>query len=70
MGGVRDPYILAQLDSWLAQLDDNVKTRIRNTVGERPHEIVTRVYGRDGVMSALEPQRGSVGGHEAFILGT
>ena len=62
MGGVRDPYILAQIDSWLAQLDDNIKTRIRNTVGERAYEIVTRVYGRDGVMGALEPQRGSVGG--------
>src|SRR5580704_15986837 len=68
MGGVRDPYILAQIDSWLAQLDDNIKTRVRNTVGERAYEIVTRVYGRDGVMGALEPQRGSVGGHEAFIL--
>jgi hypothetical protein len=33
MGGVRDPYILAEIDSWLAQLDDNIKTRIRNTVG-------------------------------------
>jgi hypothetical protein len=68
MGGVRDPYILAQLDSWLAQLDDNIRTRIRNTVGQRPYEIITRVYGRDGVMGALEPQRGSVGGHEVFIL--
>src|SRR6516165_1530274 len=67
MGGVRDPYILAHLDSWLFQLDDNIKTRIRNTVGEQPYEIVTRVYGRDGVMGALEPQRG-VGGHEVFIL--
>jgi hypothetical protein len=43
-------------DSWLAQLDDNIKTRIRNTVGERAYEIVTRVYGRDGVMGALEPR--------------
>ena len=67
MGGVRDPYILAHLDSWLFQLDDNIKTRIHNTVGEQPYEIVTRVYGRDGVMGALEPQRG-VGGHEVFIL--
>ncbi len=73
MGGVRDPYILAQIDSWLAQLNDNIRTRIKNTVGDRPYEIVTRVYGRDGVMGALEPQRGRtengwVGGHEAFIL--
>jgi hypothetical protein len=68
MGGVRDPYILTRLDSWLARLDDNIRTRIRNTVGERAYEIVTRVYGCDGVMGALEPHRGSVGGHEAFIL--
>ncbi|HEU0217061.1 MAG TPA: acyclic terpene utilization AtuA family protein [Stellaceae bacterium] len=68
MGGVRDPYILAQIDSWLAQLDDNIRTRIKNTIGEQPYEIVTRVYGRDGVMGALEPLRARVGGHEAFIL--
>jgi hypothetical protein len=68
MGGVRDPYILSQLNSWLAQLDDNIRTRIRNTVGERRYEIVTRVYGRNGVMGALEPQRCTVGGHEVFIL--
>ena len=68
MGGVRDPYILAQLDSWLAQLDDSIKTHIRNTVGEQLYEIVTRIYGRDGVMGALEPQRNGVGGHEVFIL--
>ncbi len=69
LDGVRDPYILAQIDSWLAQLEENIKTRIRNTVGERAYEIVTRVYGRDGVMGTLEPQRGGgVGGHEAFIL--
>ena len=37
--------------------DDNIKTRIRNTVGERSYEIVTRVYGRDGVMGTLEPRR-------------
>lgn len=67
MGGVRDPYILAQMESWLAQLDDSIRTRIANTVGNRPYEIVTRVYGRDGVMGALEPER-QVGGHEAFIL--
>jgi hypothetical protein len=59
-GGVRDPYILAQLDSWLAQLDDNIKTRIRNTVGERPCEIVVGIYGRGGVVGAHEPQRGKV----------
>lgn len=67
MGGVRDPYILAELDSWLKQLDDNIHVRIAATIGNRPYEIVTRVYGRDGVMGALEPEK-TVGGHEIFIL--
>jgi Acyclic terpene utilisation family protein AtuA len=67
MGGVRDPYILSEIDAWLAQLDDSIRTRIGNTLGECRYEIVTRVYGRDGVMGALEPLRG-VAGHEAFIL--
>ena len=57
MGGVRDPYIIAELDSWLKQLDDNIRVRIAATIGNRPYEIVTRVYGRDGVMGALEPER-------------
>src|SRR5438067_643410 len=67
MGGVRDPYILAELDSWLQQLDDNIRLRIAATVGNRPYEIVTRVYGKDGVMGALEPEK-QAGGHEVFIL--
>ena len=67
MGGVRDPFILRELDSWLQQLDDNIRVRIAATVGNRPYEIVTRVYGRDGVMGALEPER-AVSGHEVFIL--
>ena len=57
MGGVRDPYILAEIDSWLAQLDDNIRDPHPQHVGEQQYEIVTRVYGRDGVMGALEPQR-------------
>lgn len=67
MGGVRDPFILAGLDDWLKQLDDNIRVRVGATIGNRSYEIVTRVYGRDGVMGALEPVRGA-GGHEIFIL--
>src|SRR5438132_3125522 len=67
MGGVRDPFILGDLDNWLKQLDDNIKIRVGAMVGNRPYEIVTRVYGRNGVMGALEPEA-KVGGHEIFIL--
>src|SRR5437763_3690264 len=67
MGGVRDPFILAKLDSWLKQLDDNIRVRVGAMGGNRPSEIVTRVYGKDGVMGALEPET-RAGGHEVFIL--
>jgi hypothetical protein len=67
MGGVRDPFIIAGLDDWLKQLDDNIRVRVASMVGNRHYEIVTRVYGRDGVMGALEPEA-RAGGHEIFIL--
>ena len=70
MGGVRDPYILAEIDSWLTQLDDNIRTRIAATVGNRPYEIVTRVYGRDGVMGALEPERSRSAATRSSSCGT
>ena len=42
MGGVRDPFILAELDSWLKQLDDNIRVRVGHMVGNRRYEVVDR----------------------------
>lgn len=67
LGAIRDPFILAELDGWLARLEREVATRLAATLGEAKHRIVTRVYGRDGVMGAIEPAR-RVGGHEVAIL--
>jgi hypothetical protein len=67
LGAVRDPYILASLDSWLAQLDKNIAIRLASTIGDKKYEIVTRVYGRNGIMGELEPNP-KVEGHEIFIL--
>jgi len=69
MGGVRDPYILAANRQLAGATRREHQDAHPHTVGERAYEIVTRVYGRDGVMGTVEPQRGGgVGGHEAFIL--
>jgi hypothetical protein len=67
MGAIRDPYIIAELDPWLEQLDRIVKVRLSNTIGDQPYEIVTRVYGRDAVMGELEPTP-RITSHEIFIL--
>ncbi|MFT4064522.1 acyclic terpene utilization AtuA family protein [Paraburkholderia sp.] len=66
-GAIRDPYIIGNLDPWLRQLDESIKVRLSNTIGDKPYEIVTRVYGRDGVMGELEPDP-TIKGHEIMIL--
>lgn len=68
LGGVRDPYVLAQLDSWLAQLDRSLGERLAGTLGDQTgHRVTTRVYGRDAVMGSFEPSR-AVTGHEVAIV--
>ena len=68
IGAVRDPLIIGQLDSWLERLDDNLRERLRSSVGhEHRYQIVVRVYGKDGVMGELEP-RNAVEGHEVTLL--
>jgi acyclic terpene utilization AtuA family protein len=67
-GGIRDPLILGQLESWLGRLDENLRERLRRTVGdEARYQIEARVYGRNGVMGSLEP-RPWVEGHEVMVL--
>ena len=66
-GGVRDPYIISQLDSWLEQLNRSIKTRIGQTVPGAQYDIITRVYGRNGVMDDLEPNTAATG-HEVAIM--
>lgn len=67
LGAIRDPFILADLDDWLARLDRLIETRLADTVAGRRYEIVTRVYGRNGVAGAHEPIM-RVEGHECAIL--
>ena len=65
--GVRDPYILAEMDGWLAGIERVLKERIVHASGAAGFELKTRVYGKDAVMGAMEPVRG-IGGHEVGIL--
>lgn len=66
-GGVRDPFILAELDAWLAGIERQVSERASQTAAGQRFEIVTRVYGRDAVMAEREPTP-RVEGHEVGIL--
>ena len=58
IGGVRDPYILAELDSWLEGITEKVEKGVRDVLGDRlkreDYTVNFHVYGRDAVMGALE----------------
>ena len=68
LGGIRDPRILRQLDSWLAGLAQAINVRVSATMGpDVRYEVLTRVYGQNGVMGALEPTP-VIDGHEVLVL--
>jgi hypothetical protein len=71
IGGVRDPFILRQLDSWLEGMRTRFAERVveifDGKVGPDDYRLVTRVFGRDAVMGPLEPRSKEVG-HEVGIM--
>jgi hypothetical protein len=55
-GAIRDPYIIESLDEWLAEVDDAIATRLADISEiQGDYSINLRVYGRDGVLGAMEP---------------
>ncbi len=63
MVGVRDPYTIAHIDEVIAW----ARTQVRERFGETGYELHYTVYGRDGVMGALEPLRHRPG-HELCVV--
>ncbi len=61
IGGIRDPFLLRQLDSWLAHVRAYIEKTIEKVLGSQltkeDYHLVFHVYGRDGVMGSLEPER-------------
>lgn len=73
VAGVREPFILRQLDSWLDGMRAKFAIRVQELfdgrVGPDDYSIRVRVYGRDGVMGKLEPRAAEIG-HEVGLLFT
>lgn len=71
IGGVRDPFILAEFDDWLAHVASYVRAAVQKLFGNSLEELGARidyhVYGRDGVMQANEPNRSLIP-HEVGIV--
>lgn len=71
IGGVRDPYIIRQLDSWLDGMRSAFAQRAPEIFPDRDeapdYRLVIRVFGRDAVMGPLEPRAHELP-HEVGIL--
>lgn len=68
VSGVRDPLVLRQLDSFIKGSLASVRQKVIDSFGVRPdqYEIAVRVYGRDGCLGDLEPERNHIG-HEVGL---
>lgn len=69
LGGIRDPFILRQLDDWLARLETALRQRFADLHGmevSRRYKLLLRRYGIDGVMGHLEPNPAC--GHEVGLM--
>jgi hypothetical protein len=64
IGGIRDPFILRQLDSWLANvrayIEESIAHVLKDFVTCEEYQLVFHVYGRNAVMNGLEPEPASV----------
>ena len=54
-GGIREPILISQLDTFKDQVIDMVEANLPIPIDLRIH-----IYGRDGVMGALEPEQDTV----------
>ena len=71
IGGIRDPYIIRSLDALLpkakAYFDERIADLFPGQLSSEDYDIRYRIYGRDAVMGALEPERNSPA-HEVGVL--
>lgn len=67
--GIRDPLVLRQLDSYLDGLRRVIEKKVSDSLALTPEEYVLnwRVYGRNGTLGALEPEKERMG-HEVGLL--
>ena len=71
IGGVRDPYIIGQIDAWTTRLREKIQTRVNNVYADKlapgDYVIGIRIYGKNGVMGVLEPVK-EIRSHEICLV--
>ncbi|GGE28414.1 hypothetical protein GCM10007276_02010 [Agaricicola taiwanensis] len=71
IGSVRDPYIIRQIDDWLARLRVKIDARVQQVLSAKgvaaDYTLNVRVYGKNGTMGSLEPVD-QIASHEICLL--
>jgi hypothetical protein len=69
MLGVREPALLAQARSWTDAAEETLRTspRFAPAIASGNLRVATRIFGLDGVLGAVEPEK-AVTGHEAAVV--
>ena len=71
LGSVRDPFIIRQIDDWIARLRERIDVRVEQVYGDRLASadwfLNIRVYGKNGTMGALEPET-TIHAHELCLV--
>jgi hypothetical protein len=72
VGGVRDPHIIKALPELIERAQGYFGARVADLFGDtlkpEDYDIEYRLYGIDGVMGTLEPQRNTANPHELGVL--
>ena len=59
IGSIRAPFIIRQIDDWVARVYERVHARVADVYGEAlsrdDYVFHIRIYGKNGTMGALEP---------------
>ncbi|WP_345247826.1 acyclic terpene utilization AtuA family protein [Pigmentiphaga soli] len=71
IGGVRDPYIIRQLDDWLGKIEQSTHASVAQLLGDQlkpgDYSLTFHIYGRNAIMGKLEPVA-AVPPHEVGIV--
>lgn len=73
LGGVRDPVILEQFDSWLGGLKEHIAENVEAIYGPSirgQYEIHYKIYGQSGVLGDREPYPERIGNEIGLLMVT
>jgi hypothetical protein len=71
VGSIRDPFIIRQIDDWIARLTERIHHRVQMVYASKlardDYLLHIRVYGKDGTMGPLEPVK-EIRSHELCLI--